>query len=134
MTEVVTSQGGNPQKAIQALIESYHGQTAICGLLGLWLADLRTQSASIDPSDQSKLFKDSADKIRQMAQDVVNRVAKERFTKTGGDSILNLKRSEAVFLEAMMDSKNWRKLLIDLSASNKVQAEYNGLFSRGSLF
>ena len=122
VTEVVTSQDGNPQKAIQALIESYHGQTAICGLLGLWLADLRTQSASSDATDQQKLFHNAADDIRQMAQDVVNRVAKERFTKTGGDSILDLKRSEAVFLEAMMDSKNWRKLLIDLSASNKDSA------------
>ena len=122
VTEVVTSQGGNPQKAIQALIESYHGQTAICGLLGLWLADLRTQSTSSDTTDQKKAFQNAAGDIRQMAQDVVNRVAKERFTKTGGDRILDLKRSEAVFLEAMMDSKNWRKLLIDLSASNKDSA------------
>ena len=122
VTEVVTSEGGNPQKAIQALIESYHGQTAICGLLSRWLADLRSQSASVDATEQAKLFNVAADDIRQMAQDVVNRMAKERFTKTGGDSILNLSRSEATFLEDMMDSSRWRKLLIDLSASNKDSA------------
>lgn len=55
-------------------------------------------------------------------QDVVNRISKERFTKTGGDSILDLSKSEAAFLAEMMDSNRWRKLLIDLSASNKDSA------------
>jgi hypothetical protein len=122
VAEVVTSQDGNPQKAIQALIESYHGQTAICGLLGRWLADLRTQSASSEETEQAKLIQGTAEDIRQMVQDVVNRISQERFTNTGGDAILSLNRSEAVFLEAMMDSSRWRKLLIDLSASNKDSA------------
>lgn len=122
VTEVVTSEEGNPQKAISSLIESYYGQTAICGLLGRWLADLRSQSASTDEAEQGKLFNIAADDIRQMAQEVVNKVANEKFTKTGGDSILNLSRSEAAFLEDMMDSSRWRKLLIDLSASNKDSA------------
>jgi hypothetical protein len=122
VTVVVTNEGGNPQKAIQALSESYYGQTAVCGLLGRWLADLKSQSATSDATERSQLFTQSTDDIRQMAQDVVNRISKERFTKTGGDSILNLSRSEAAFLEDMMDSNRWRKLLIDLSASNKDSA------------
>jgi hypothetical protein len=124
VTELVRSEGGNPQKAIQALSESYYGQTAVCGLLSSWLAGLKSQAATSDVVEQSKLFTKSADDIRQMAQDVVNRIAKERFTKTGGDSILHLSRLPA-FLEDMIDSNRWRKLLIDLSASNKDSALLN---------
>jgi hypothetical protein len=108
--------------AIQALSESYYGQTAVCGLLGRWLADLKSQAATADVSEQSKIFSNTTEDIRELTQDVVNRISNERFTKTGGDSILNLSRSEAAFLEDMMDSNRWRKLLIDLSASNKDSA------------
>jgi hypothetical protein len=122
VTEVVASDNGNPQKAIQALSESNYGQTAVCGLLARWLADLKAQSATSDVAEQPKHFDQAAEGIRQMTQDVVNRISKERFTKTGGDGILNLSRSEVAFLEHMMDSNRWRKLLIDLSASFKDSA------------
>ncbi len=120
MTELVAGLGGNigGPKAIQALIESFNGQTAICGLLANWLADLKATSPSDDAS-QLDSFKDVANSIREKVQDVVIRLAKERFSKSGGDSILELSRSEAAFLEEMIDSSRWRKLLIDLSATNK---------------
>jgi hypothetical protein len=125
VTEVVTSEGGNPQKAIHALIDNYHGQSAICGLLGRWLADLRSSSSTDNNNGGGEQLAPSqgvADDIRGIAQDVVNRVAKERFSKESGDSILDLSKSEAAFLEEMMDSTRWRKLLIDLSASHKDSA------------
>lgn len=121
VTELVTSEKGNPQKAIQALTDSYYGVPAVCGLLSSWLAGLKSQAATSDAVEQSKLFTKSADDIRQMTQDVVCRIAKEKFTKTGGDSILHL-ASLPTFLEDMIDSNRWRKLLIDLSASNKDSA------------
>ena len=123
VTEVVTSEGGKAQTAIQALIDGYHGQTAICGLLGRWLADLRCQATTnTDEMEKAKQFEASSDDIRDIVQDVLNRIVKERFTKDGGDAILDLSKSEAAFLEDMMDSSRWRKLLIDLSATNKDSA------------
>ena len=128
LTEVVKSDQGNPQNAIQALSESSHGQTAVCGLLSRWLADLKSETdgtsfaTPTDTAEHTKRFHKSSDDIREMTTGVINRIAKERFTKTGGDDILNLSRSEAAFLEDMMDSNRWRKLLIDLSASNKDSA------------
>ena len=123
LTEVVKSDRGNPKNAIQALSESAHGQTAVCGLLSRWLVDLKSQTSSssstTDAAAHTKRFQKSADDIREMTQEVVNRIVKERFTHKGGDSILALSKSEAAFLEDMMDSNRWRKLLIDLSASNK---------------
>ena len=122
--EVVASQDGNPEKAIVALIDNFHGQTAICGILAKWLADLR--SASTNNSDVNELVGTAkhsvADGIRETAQDVIALVAKERFSNKSGDSILDLSKSEAAFLEDMIDSNRWRKLLIDLSASNKESA------------
>eukprot|EP00536_Pseudo-nitzschia_multiseries_P004022 jgi/Psemu1/284807/fgenesh1_pg.65_\ len=126
LTEVVKSDERNPKNAIQALTESAHGQTAVCGLLGRWLADLKSQTSSssgtTDADAHAKRFQKSADGIREMTQEVVNRIVKESFTHKGGDNILDLSRSEAAFLEDMMDSNRWRKLLIDLSASNKDSA------------
>lgn len=120
VTTVVTSNEGNPQSAIQALSESYFGETAVCGLLGRWLVDLKSQSA--DSKTSKKTTKSNEDFVRQMAEDMVNKIADERFTKTGGDSILDLSKSEAAFLETMIDSNRWRRLLIDLTASNKDSA------------
>jgi hypothetical protein len=57
-----------------------------------------------------------------MTQDVINKISKERFTNQGGDNILKLKKNKIVFLDEMMESSRWRKLLIDLSASNKDSA------------
>jgi hypothetical protein len=122
VTEVVTSEGGKPLTAIEALSESYFGQTAACGLMSRWLADLKSQSSSTDPAEHTVAFQSAADEIRDLVQDVINRLATERFTKTGGDKILNLSKSEAAFLKEMMVSSRWRKLLIDLSATNKDSA------------
>eukprot|EP00980_Cylindrotheca_fusiformis_P009116 scaffold1984_cov99-Cylindrotheca_fusiformis.AAC.1 len=129
VTEVVSRDGGNPEQAIQSLSKSYFGTTAACGLLGRWLADLKSHAAAsdeVDPSKrqlrQSKVFRATADEIRGMAQEVVNRIARERFTNQGGDDILNLSKNEVAFLEEMMDSPRWRALLIDLSATHKDSA------------
>jgi TH1 protein len=130
LTEVVTSEGGNPQKAIQALTESTHGQTAVCGLLSRWLADLKSETAmpaigtaaASDPAEHRKRFLRASDKIREMTQEEINNITKERFTTERGRQILELSKSEAAFLDDMMDSNRWRKLLIDLSASNKNSA------------
>jgi hypothetical protein len=130
LTEVVTSDQGNPQNAIQALTESAHGQTAVCGLLSRWLVDLKseveasfmTAAAAANPVDQKKRFLKSTDIIREMTQEEINTIAKERFTTEGGRRILDLSKSEAAFLDDMMDSNRWRKLLIDLSAANKNSA------------
>lgn len=123
---MVKNDGGNPKNAIQALSESAHGQTAVCGLLSRWLADLKSQTSSspstTDAATHTKRFRKSADDIREMTQAEINRIVKERFTHKGGDNILALSKSEAAFLEDMMDSNRWRKLLIDLSASNKDSA------------
>lgn len=118
VAELVTSEGGNPEKAINALIDNFYGQTAICGLLARWLADLK-------PSDKSQGLQPTlgaADTIRDVAQGVICKIAKDRFCKETADSILNLSKSEAAFLEEMMDSPRWRKLLIDLSATHKDSA------------
>lgn len=107
---------------MQALIASFHGQTAICGLLGRWLADLKASSSLSDATKQEETFDTAADEVRGVVQDMVSRIAMERFSKMGGDNILNLSKSEAAFLEDMIDSVRWRKLLIDLSATNKDSA------------
>jgi hypothetical protein len=128
VTEVVASQNGNPQNAITALIESYQGQPAVCGLLGRWLADLRAtttttqQDSTLNKPVFEPLSQVQADGVRQVAEDIVRKIAKEKFTKETGDSILNLSKSEAAFLEDMMDSSRWRRLLIDLSATHKDSA------------
>jgi len=112
----------DPQKAISALIESYQGQTAICGLLGRWLADMRGTNDPKDDAANQRPSETTADGIRQTVQEVINKIVKERFSKEAGDAILNLSKSEAAFLEDMMDSPRWRRLLIDLSASHKNSA------------
>ncbi|CAJ1966532.1 unnamed protein product [Cylindrotheca closterium] len=129
LTEIVSRDDGNPERAIQALSKSYNGTTAVCGLLSRWLADLKSLSAVADVVDtekrrerQSKAFRKSTDDIREMAQAVIFRISREKFTNGGGDNILNLHKAEVAFLEKMMDSKRWRGLLIDLSASNKDSA------------
>lgn len=129
VTEIVSRDDGNPERAIQALSKSYNSTTAVCGLLSRWLADLKALSAVVDVVDaekrrarQTKAFRKSTDDIREMAEAVIFRICREKFTNVGGDNILNLQKAEVVFLEKMMDSKRWRGLLIDLSASNKDSA------------
>ena len=100
LIEVVKSEG-NEKNAIQALSESARGQTAVCGLLSRWLADLKSQTSSssstVDAAAHTKRFQKSADRIREMTQEVVNLIVKERFTKKGGDSILALSKSDTAF-------------------------------------
>ena len=120
VAEVVASQDGNATKAMTALVENYQAQTAVCGLLARWLASMRCASASSASKEESSEVTNN--EIRKTAQDVINRVAKERFSKENGDRILNLEKSQAAFLGDMMHSSRWRKLLIDLSASHSDSA------------
>jgi len=125
LVEVIKSDQGNPKSAIQSLSESARGQTAVCGLLSRWLADLKSQTASTSnstPEVIEKNFQKAVNEIRETTQEVVNRIAKENFSREAGDTILALSKSEAAFLEDMMNSNRWRKLLIDLSATNKDSA------------
>merc|ERR1712194_362063 len=57
-----------------------------------------------------------ANAARDVVEEVFNRFAKERFTKEHGDAIVNLPKKEAAFIEKMIKSQRWRKLLIDMSA------------------
>ena len=97
--EVVNSQGGNPEKAIKALIENYQGTTAICGLVAKWLADLRASSKKVKDVNAivGTATHSVADGIRNTAQDIVSDMAKERFTTAAGQEILQLSKSEARF-------------------------------------
>jgi hypothetical protein len=126
---LVQSKNVDPTSIISALTESTHGQTAVCGLLSRWLADLQAETelpsmtaTKAEEAEQAKKFQKAADNIREMTQEEISRIAKERFTTQRGRNILNLSKSKAAFLEEMMDSNRWRKLLIDLSATNKNSA------------
>ena len=128
-------------KAMQSLINNYSGDTAVCGLMGLWLAKLKSMASGGGESSNNNatavpetgdgnkndgggaadrlLFQEGADSARDVVEEVVNRLAKERFTKDGGDAIVKLPKKEAAFIDDMIQSDRWRKLLIDLSATNK---------------
>ena len=132
-------------KAMQSLMNGYSGGTAICGLMGLWLAELKSlrgagtnsDSSLSDkkkgammpnttkedtnglPKSDSVSFRDGANDARDVVEEVINRLAKERFTKDYGDTIVKLSKKEAAFIDKMIQSERWRKLLIDLSATNK---------------
>ena len=98
----------NPAVAIGALVKSYHGQTAVCGLLAKWTSSLQGPEV--------------ADSIRETAANVIHRSAKDGFKKDAADAIINLSKSEVVFLQEMMDSPRWRRLLIELTAKNRDSA------------
>jgi TH1 protein/WW domain len=142
---VIPAHGGNAAVAIQSLIDAYHGQTAICGLLTRWFIDFKRTTAKSKSSATTETDNNSSKKIssptkvvnmqqqnqdteadanylRGIAQDVIIRMAKEKFTREAGDGILDLGRTEAAFLQEMMDSKKWRELLIDLTAAHKDSA------------
>ena len=95
-----------------------------------WLADLQSETElpvttlpnPAEEQEQAKKFQSAADTIREKTQEEISRIAKERFTTQRGRKILDLSKKEAAFLEEMMDSNRWRKLLIDLSATNKNSA------------
>lgn len=118
------------KKAQQYLVQGYQGDTAMCGLMGLWLAELKSSRAAAvgksRPSAASKniahdnnVFEEGADAARDVVESVVNRLARERFTTNGGDAIMKLTKKQAAFVDEMIKSDRWRKMLIDLSASNK---------------
>lgn len=120
-------------KAIQSLSNSCHGQSAICGLLSNWIRDLATQtllkqsgSAGSDPTMLDSMTKDpssrAAETVRSIAEKVVHGIVMEKYTKDRDDNILRLKKKEVAFLDEMMDSDRWRRLLIDLSAKHKDSA------------
>ncbi|KAL7452957.1 hypothetical protein ACHAWC_004657, partial [Mediolabrus comicus] len=62
---------------------------------------------------------EGADAARDVVESVINRLARERFTTNGGDAIMKLTKKQAAFVDEMIKSDRWRKMLIDLSASNK---------------
>ena len=115
------------KKAQQYLVQGYQGDTAMCGLMGLWLAELkasraqpkRASAASANDVHANDVFQEGADAARDVVESVVNRLARERFTTNGGDAIMKLTKKQAAFVDEMIKSDRWRKMLIDLSASNK---------------
>ena len=146
--EVIDQRGssvGGP-RAMQSLVSSHQGLTAVSGLLGLWLAELRSTLTAASgtragpataaarggggggrprpgpASGSPGPFGEAADHVRSVAGGVVSRFAMEHFTKTSGDNILNLSKAEATFLEEMIGSSTWRRLLIDLSARHTDSA------------
>lgn len=102
--------------------------TAVCGLMGLWLAGLKSATGGATggaiagkeapESDNAAAsdYQKGANAARDVVEEVLNRFAKERFTKDHGDAIVNLSKKEAAFIEKMIKSPSWRKLLIDMSA------------------
>jgi len=151
VAELIDQLGGNVggPKAMQALVSSNHGLTAVCGLLSLWITELRTTLATSTGESPSKMkpskkiggggagagaggaTSSSAagsgggspqDQVRSIAEDIVSRFAREHFSVAKGDNILNLSKSEAAFLEQMIENQRWRRLLIDLSATYKDSA------------
>mmetsp|Transcript_1482 Transcript_1482/g.3059 ORF Transcript_1482/g.3059 Transcript_1482/m.3059 type:complete len:922 (+) Transcript_1482:164-2929(+) len=125
------------KKALQYLVQGYQGDTAMCGLMGLWLAELKSSRAAASSSSSGKprptiarstttdvrdntVFQEgAADAARDVVESVINRLARERFTTNGGDAIMKLTKKQAAFVDEMIKSDRWRKMLIDLSASNK---------------
>ena len=118
------------KKAKQYLVQGYQGDTAMCGLMGLWLAELKSSRAAVlgkprpnaalqNDAHDKNMFQEGADAARDVVESVVNRIARERFTTNGGDAIMKLTKKQAAFVDEMIKSDRWRKMLIDLSASNK---------------
>ena len=146
ITTLVSEQGpaiAGP-KAIQYLIQGYVGNTAICGVLGQWLARLKSSSLSTS-SLATKTMNDNTNNtgknnnntnnsnndninyclhesttniVRSTATDVITKLAKEHFTKEYGDTIISLNKKDVSFIDTMIHSSRWRQLLIDLSATN----------------
>jgi negative elongation factor C/D len=136
---VVQADDGNPQNAVSQLVQSTHGQTAICGLMSRWLADLKSHTAGggggggsfsaagsvsgLDPkAEQTKRFESAADDIREVTQDVLSKLAKESYSTRLGDEILMKDQAQVRYINDLIDSDRWRRLLIELSASNKEDA------------
>jgi hypothetical protein len=129
VTEIGPQEAG--RKAMQSLMNGYQGDTAMCGLMALWLAELKASSAALDKSAkpappaagnenesiEKKRFNQGADAARDVVEQVVNRLAKERFTKDGGDAIMKLSKKQVAFVDNMIESERWRNLLVSSSIS-----------------
>ena len=116
------------RKAMQSLITGYQGDTAICGLMALWLAELKASNERNDndksntppstlgggESMRDKRFHQGANAARDVVEEVVNRLAKERFTKDGGDAIMKLSKKQVAFVDKMIESERWRNLLVSV--------------------
>jgi len=149
VAEIVDQLGSNVggRKAMKEIIASNHGLTAICGVLGLWITGLRTTLGSANTGSESPAKVNAAaaaavtsksngvsvasasssassapDQVRSIVEGIVSRFATEQFSVEKGDSILDLSKAEAAFLENMIENKRWRRLLIDLSATYKDSA------------
>lgn len=142
-------------KAMQSLINGYVGDTAMCGLMGLWLMQLKGSgvgSEGVDggkgggligsargvstigggnngkskmaqvvkkvitnqsgKSEEEERLEQGANAARDVVEEVMNRLVKERFTKDGGDAIMSLSKKQAAFVDEMIHSERWRKLLV----------------------
>jgi negative elongation factor C/D len=112
--------------ASEMLSESYHGHTPICGLLATWLSDIKAASSSSDSTEIGKkedTLNVALNEVRDVVQDVMNAATKEKFDKSKGDEIMTrLTKSEAWFVDDMIESPRWRKLLIDLATTNRDSA------------
>ena len=116
------------RKAMQSLMTGYQGDTAICGLMALWLAELKASNERNDndksntppstlgggESMRDKRFHQGANAARDVVEEVVNRLAKERFTKDGGDAIMKLSKKQVAFVDKMIESERWRNLLVSV--------------------
>ncbi|KAL7544566.1 hypothetical protein ACHAWF_007946 [Thalassiosira exigua] len=133
-------------KAMQSLMNGYVGGATACGLMGLWLAELKSAgkgrgggggdaseggsgaaARSAAGSDAggggggvgAEAFRRGADAARDVAGSVLGRLARERFTTDLGDAIVKLSKREAAFVDGMIKSDRWRALLIDLAGANR---------------
>jgi hypothetical protein len=118
-------------RAMQSLVSGYNGDAATCGVMGSWLARLKSAGGGgavaassskgdgDDGDDDGPIRDGAADAARDVVEEVVDRLAKERFTKDHGDAIIRLDKRERAFIDRMIRSDRWRRLLIDLSATNK---------------
>ena len=110
--------------ALEALSENYHGHAGIGGMLAAWLVDLKSSSSSSSDNDGKKedSMNAAADEVRNIVQDVIKGITKEKFDKTKADEVLNMSKSETLYIQEMIQSSRWRKLLIDLATTNKDSA------------
>jgi len=109
-------------KAVQSLTDGFQGQSGICAILSVWLQNTYLKVGMKSKSNSSE--NQSSNFVRDLIVSVIENLVKERFSQQA-DEILNLSQSEAVFLQKMMDSKKWRRMLIDLTATHKGSALLN---------
>lgn len=119
----------DPNDIMKTMVNSYHGTTAICGVLSRWLLELKNANSSIPSTTSISSLQDSpsvqsanAESIRDIITQDIERTAKTNFTYSTEKNILNLARKDRSFLDEMMEHVQWRKLLIELSSEHKESA------------